>query len=83
MVPVETCQMQSWAYCFSLTESSGNDFRNVLAISIPSVNSVSEFNHNDLRNVWGLSVFFLIILIFVLTKLNNSHCIQSCDAQFQ
>lgn len=50
--------MQSWAYCFSLTESNGNDFGNVLAISFPSVNLVSEFNHNDLRYVWVLSVFF-------------------------
>lgn len=59
--------MQSWTYCFSLTESNGNNFGNVLAIFFPSVNSVSEFNRNDLRNVWVLSVF-LNILIFVLFK---------------
>lgn len=51
--------MQSWAYCFSLAELSGNDFGNVLAVSFPSVNSVSEFNHNDLRNVWGSSGFLI------------------------
>lgn len=65
----ETCQMQVWAYCFSLTESNCNDFGNVLAISFPSVNSVSGFNHHDVRNVWILGVFFfLIILILVLFK---------------
>lgn len=51
--------MQSWAYCFSLGELNGNDFGSVLAISFPSVNSVSEFNHNDLKHVWGLSGFLI------------------------